>query len=497
MFSSSFQTGLSGIEILSPSGKSPPVRLIKINGPSSLITKDYDREIKGYKYVLFGKGNQTSGIQCPAAARDTLALYQPLIVFQLKCIEDDPINLEIVVLDATDRRRRFLISSTFKTMETHVHHAQIPWVQGDRDVWTNVVFNLQTMTQRCFLTKFASIDSFHLRPACSLRKIFTLPMAILLSSDDGPDSLAVPAVFEFPFGNISRTFLFSLESPVPDPLLSKNTSSNELLISGLQIKNKRANSFGDAGNRKSDIVGVNSASNLNTISNSGGGSSSGIISGSGIRRGSAPVHGQGLGQGLAEIQGLGLGLGPGCRSASVLVNPSSVNPSSGSLMVTATTASHAHTHAQAQAESNAMMKSEMLLAAGSRSIGTGKSPYQNIDSTNNDRNFISSSSSNMENSNNSLGNNSRRNSYKHVQEREIESSSQSDALSRLLAANGVVGNREGFKEGNNERNPSYKENRNDDVDRNDRHFEQYQNQDEDENENESENSDLKSFASSF
>ena len=76
-----------------------------------------------------------------------------------------------------------------------------------------------------------------------------------------------------------------------------------------------------------------------------------------------------------------------------------------------------------------------------------------------------------------------------MQERETESSSQSDALSRLLAANGVVGNREGFKEGNNQRNPPFKENRNDDVDRDDGYFEQNQ------NENESENSDLKSFAS--
>jgi hypothetical protein len=176
MFSSVFQTGQAGIEILTPSGKNPPLRLLKVNGPSGLITKDYERDIKGYKYTLSGKNSQSSGIQCPAATADSLALTQPLLVFQLKSAQqEDQLNLEIVVLDSKNQRRRFLFSTTFRSIDINALHAQIPWLQESRETWTNVIFNLQCLTEKCFSASFASIDSFHLRPMCSLRKIYTLP----------------------------------------------------------------------------------------------------------------------------------------------------------------------------------------------------------------------------------------------------------------------------------------------------------------------------------
>jgi hypothetical protein len=175
MFSALFQTGQCGIEVLSPSGKNPPSRLLKINGPSGLVIKDYEREIKGFKYTLVGKNSQSSSIQCPASTRDSLALTQPILVLQLKSLQSgiyiyiyiyvyifiyiyiyiyiyihisiydiyiyvhlliytyiyiyiytgDPLNLEIVVLDSNNQRRRFLISTTFKVIDINAHHAQV------------------------------------------------------------------------------------------------------------------------------------------------------------------------------------------------------------------------------------------------------------------------------------------------------------------------------------------------------------------------------------
>jgi Protein of unknown function (DUF667) len=265
MFSTEFQGGNQGIEVLSPAGKNPPTRLLKINGSPGLITKDYERDIKGFKYTLSGRGSQSSSIQCPSATKDSLALTQPLLVLQLKsAVQEDPLNLEVVVLDSGGQRRRFLFSTTFRSMDVNSLHAQIPWVQGCRDVWTNVVFNMQQLTQQCFSSKFASIDSFLLRPCCSLRKIFTLPAALLLppSVEGAEDNgLIIPVTFDFPMGTISTTFMFSLKrssSSSSRQVVAPSLPGSELLVSALQIRSRKSSTSSAA--RKVDASPLRSGS---------------------------------------------------------------------------------------------------------------------------------------------------------------------------------------------------------------------------------------------
>ena len=210
MFSSTYQNGDTGVEIISTAGKGPNPRLVK----ASNIPKEYDRDIKGYKYIL----TQQASLQCPAASgRDTLGLIQPLLIFQLRCPHDDDIlNLEIVVLDTDNQRRRFHISTTFRSLEPHSLHVQIPWIQTDKSQWTNVVFSLDTLVMHFFRTKFQSLDSFHLRPNCYLRKVFTLPTtSACRDSSSGADgstslisSIVIPTAFEYPTGTTFSSFLF-------------------------------------------------------------------------------------------------------------------------------------------------------------------------------------------------------------------------------------------------------------------------------------------------
>ena len=242
MFAEHFQSGIVGVEVLTPAGKNPPARLFKINGPPGLITKEYEREIKGFKYELKGKGSQTSSIQCPSAAKDSLGLTQPLIVFQLRsAYQDDPMNLEIVVIDSNSQRRRFLFSTTFRTMELNSLHAQIPWTQPRRDIWTNVVFDLQQLTQQCYSSDFASVDAFLIRPVCFLRKVFTLPLAAIQSSaGEGLGDIAVPSNFDFPPGAIFTTFQITAKK-----LLSrsgKEGASPLVLGTGLQVSGSKIQS---------------------------------------------------------------------------------------------------------------------------------------------------------------------------------------------------------------------------------------------------------------
>jgi Protein of unknown function (DUF667) len=242
MFAEHFQSGLVGVEVLTPAGKNPPARLFKINGPPGLITKEYEREIKGFKYEVKGKGSQTSSIQCPSAAKDSLGLTQPLIVFQLRsAYQDDPMNLEIVVIDSNSQRRRLLFSTTFRTMELNSLHAQIPWTQPRRDIWTNVVFDLQQLTHQCYSSDFVSVDAFLIRPVCFLRKVFTLPLAAIQSSSgEGLGNIAVPSNFDFPLGAIFTTFQITAKK-VPSKSC-KDGASPIVLGTGLQVSGSKIQS---------------------------------------------------------------------------------------------------------------------------------------------------------------------------------------------------------------------------------------------------------------
>ena len=302
MFAEHFQSGLVGVEVLTPAGKNPPARLFKINGPPGLITKEYEREIKGFKYELKGKGSQTSSIQCPSATKDSLGLTQPLIVFQLRsAYQDDPMNLEIVVIDSNSQRRRLLFSTTFRTMELNSLHAQIPWTQPRRDIWTNVVFDLQQLTQQCYSSDFVSVDAFLIRPVCFLRKVFTLPLAAIQSSSgEGVGDIAVPSNFDFPLGAIFTTFQITAKK-VPS-ISGKERASPLVLGTGLQVSGSKIQS------QKTS-------------------------SSSGVRRNSrSPV-----------------------RSGSAVTRGRISSKQSG----------------DSSTESHAMMKSEMLLSAGVRSISAG------------------------------------------------------------------------------------------------------------------------------
>ena len=226
MFSSSYQSGEKGVEIINPSGNSTnQPNLLKKSGN---IQKEYDRDIKGYKFNLNGAGNQHSTIfQCPAMLqKDTLGLTQALLVFQLKCnVPHNPFNLEIVILDTTKQRRRFHISSTFRLLETNTFHVQIPWVSFGNH-WTNIVFDLNSMTTNYFGgIKFASIDSFSIRPICCIRKIFTIPRSAISNNESSVISgKGVTSSTSNKRVIIANNFDFPIDTPfVGEPFLYPST----------------------------------------------------------------------------------------------------------------------------------------------------------------------------------------------------------------------------------------------------------------------------------
>jgi len=179
MFALSYQTGKSGVEVLSSNGKDPlrpDKKLAKLTGNGSRL---YDRSAKGYVFNL-GSG-ASSCLQCPATSRQTLGLTQRFMVLQLKFSpgKQASISFEVAFLDQDGRRRRLHFSSHFRSFEPlNELSAQIPLnptIYGEN--WANMILDLEDLATRAFPgCRFGSVDSILLKPHCHLRKIFTLPV---------------------------------------------------------------------------------------------------------------------------------------------------------------------------------------------------------------------------------------------------------------------------------------------------------------------------------
>eukprot|EP01041_Mallomonas_annulata_P000976 gene976-1903_t len=198
MFAHLFQTGESGIEVLTASGKSPGKEW-KISGG---VHRVYDRNIKGFVFLM-EKGMNTT-MECPAKSADTLGLLQSFIIFQLRRFQDKPLSIELTILDNKGNRRRLHFSTKFRDIVCNDLHSQIPLQFNEPDKWCNLIFNIKDLTSTLFTSyKYFTIDTISITPACRIRKIFTLPT---LDSN----LISIPEIFQFPLATEFTTQMFNL-----------------------------------------------------------------------------------------------------------------------------------------------------------------------------------------------------------------------------------------------------------------------------------------------
>ena len=177
MFSSTYQNGEYGVEIFSPSGNDP-FKACKLNNEGN-IKKLYDRSIKGYMLALEKESASTS-LQFPKSTKGSLGITQPLLVLQLQLHPEKAFSLEMIVVDSDRQRRRFHLSTNFKDIDVNSLHVCIPWIQPDREQWSNVAINLEELLGQYSAGKsFGSLESFTIQPVCRIRKIFSLPLKYL------------------------------------------------------------------------------------------------------------------------------------------------------------------------------------------------------------------------------------------------------------------------------------------------------------------------------
>ncbi|EMP30091.1 Putative protein C3orf67 like protein, partial [Chelonia mydas] len=161
------------VEIFSAQGKNPGAKW-KIYGSPSAIWKEFDKEVKGFVFVLEGS-SQTNKIQLPKETRQTLGLIQRFLVLQIYVPLGQDFSTELLVTYLGNIKRRLYLSTVHKELSITPLHAKLPLFMIKRKIWCNLCIDLVAFTSEIFKgAVFQSLDGIIISANCKLRKIFTL-----------------------------------------------------------------------------------------------------------------------------------------------------------------------------------------------------------------------------------------------------------------------------------------------------------------------------------
>ena len=170
--------------MFSAQGRDPLSKKCKVTGSSSSIQKQYDKDVKSYVYVLEGEPTTTK-IQFPKEDKHGLFLTQKFLVFQLFVQVCQPFSFEIAVTDQTQNKRRIFFSSNLKDISVTPLHAKFPLTLLNAGSWLNMCLDLESLVSDTFNgPKFRAVESFTITANCRLKKVFTLRVAPLDTSED-------------------------------------------------------------------------------------------------------------------------------------------------------------------------------------------------------------------------------------------------------------------------------------------------------------------------
>ncbi|KAF1405896.1 hypothetical protein FQV24_0012891, partial [Spheniscus mendiculus] len=174
------------VEIFSAQGKNPGAKW-KISGNPSAIWKEYDKEVKGFVFVLEGS-SQINKMQLPKETRQTLGLIQQFLTLQIFVPLGQDFSTELLITDLGNTKRRLYLSTVHKELSVTPLHAKIPLFTIKRKIWCNMCIDLVAFTSEIFRgAVFQSLDGISISANCKLRKIFTLKSKPQdTAEEDGP-----------------------------------------------------------------------------------------------------------------------------------------------------------------------------------------------------------------------------------------------------------------------------------------------------------------------
>uniref|UniRef100_A0A8U7P8V8 CFA20 domain-containing protein n=1 Tax=Corvus moneduloides TaxID=1196302 RepID=A0A8U7P8V8_CORMO len=154
-------------------GKNPGAKW-KIFGNPSAISKEYDKELKGFVFVLEGN-SLINKMKLPKETRQTLGLMQQFLTLQIFVPLGKDFSTELLITDFGNIKRRLYLSTVHKELSVSPLHAKIPLFMIKRKIWCNMCIDLVAFTREIFRgAVFRSLDGIIISANCKLRKIFTL-----------------------------------------------------------------------------------------------------------------------------------------------------------------------------------------------------------------------------------------------------------------------------------------------------------------------------------
>ncbi|XP_027738178.1 uncharacterized protein C3orf67 homolog isoform X2 [Empidonax traillii] len=217
MFKNHYQGGRF-VEIFSAQGKNPGAKW-KISGNPSAIWKEYDKELKGFVFVLEGS-SQVNKMQLPKETRQTLGLIQQFLTLQIFVPLGKDFSTELLITDLGNIKRRLYLSTVHKELSVTSLHAKIPLFMIKRKIWCNMCIDLVAFTSEIFRgAVFQSLDGIIISANCKLRKIFTLKSKPQDTAEENVASV-VPSVPRDPTDVIPRTCQLNTDVPQVTQLLN-------------------------------------------------------------------------------------------------------------------------------------------------------------------------------------------------------------------------------------------------------------------------------------
>ncbi|KAM6467838.1 protein CFAP20DC isoform 2-T5 [Liasis olivaceus] len=240
MFKNEYQGG-PFVEIFSAQGKNTGTKW-KIFGNPSVIGKEYDKEVKGFVFVLEGS-SQTNKMQLPKETKQTLGLIQQFLVLQIYVPLGQDFSAELLITDLGNIKRRLYLSTIHKELSVTPLHAKIPLFMIKRKIWCNLCIDLVAFTSEIFKgAVFQSLDGIIVSANCKLRKIFTLKSNPLNPADDNdpPTNRASATIRNSKSQDISHIAFGSKVLGPPPPSGRRFTARASGEVTKSSIRTKRS-----------------------------------------------------------------------------------------------------------------------------------------------------------------------------------------------------------------------------------------------------------------
>ncbi|XP_035236445.1 uncharacterized protein C3orf67 homolog isoform X1 [Anguilla anguilla] len=174
MFKNEYQGG-AVVDIFSAQGNDP-VANWKLYGSQTAISKEFDREMKGFVYILEGS-SQKNRMQMPKDSRMALGLSQRFLVLQVFVPMGKDFSTELMVTDSGNLKKRLYLSTIHKDLSATPLHAKIPLSSLRLNIWCNMCVDLVSFTSEIFKgAPFLSLDRITVSASCRLRRIFTMKL---------------------------------------------------------------------------------------------------------------------------------------------------------------------------------------------------------------------------------------------------------------------------------------------------------------------------------